>query len=359
MKNFDDKIPELIRKHLSGEATREELQFLLKWLKADAGHVVFFNQTCLAWENSADFSLKGYETELALSRLNKRILQYQNKPAKSIPVIRFGRVAAVMLMLVASSFFLYFFLVNNKKDNEMVQMFEAIAPPSQKSQIILSDGTKVWLNSGTVLKYSPDYGKQTRDVFLQGEAYFEVAKNPHKPFQVHASKLVIKALGTSFNVKCYDNEKTIETTLVEGSVKIFKNASAISRKYTPIILKPNEKAVFVKENEHMEVAILEKEKFVASSRTMSIPDLPSIEAVISWKNEELIFENETFEEMAMKLERWYNVKFILSDQTMKTERYSGAFTNDESLDKVLEIISKATPIRYEIKNKTVKIMPGR
>ena len=131
-------------------------------------------------------------------------------------------------------------------------MFETVVPHGSKTEMYLSDGTKVWLNAGTTLRYRTSYSKNKRDVFLDGEAYFDVKKDPEHPFIVHVGDIEVKAVGTSFNVKAYKNEKTVETTLVEGKVLVSKKNIT-----EPIIMLPNQKLTFVNNNKDFAYSLKE------------------------------------------------------------------------------------------------------
>ncbi|HEX3006263.1 MAG TPA: FecR family protein, partial [Bacteroidales bacterium] len=220
-----------IYSYLKGSASEQELISLLKWLKQSKENVSHFNHVCSIWENSQNTNELEIEAAIALHRLNDRIrldTEEENSEKESVIVIKkslLWKIAAIMVILIGLPSLLH--LLPEKTNNRQISKYvTAIAPKSQKSRLILPDGTKVWLNSGTTLKYRTDYGFKTRDIYLDGEAYFEVAKNRSRPFLVHAATIMVKALGTSFNVKCYPEENTIETTLVEGKVQIYNDENS-------------------------------------------------------------------------------------------------------------------------------------
>jgi transmembrane sensor len=354
---------EIIHKYLASTADKEDLISLLEWLKTNSNNVNYFNQLCNIWELSSNTDDQKIEAELALARLNKRINELDKfvKPAiahiQSEPGIwKFRFAAAVLIGIIAISCLTYIVYHNNLKSTDaLITNIEAIAPPSQKSQLILSDGTKVWLNSGTKLKYSSNYGIQNREVFLEGEAYFQVVKNPAKPFIVHASSIIVKALGTSFNVKCYASDTTIETTLVEGRVQVFKTKEGME-KPSKVFLNPNEKAVFTKRNEEIFIDRYETNKSPEKLTSKSLVNVnKTVQSDISWTEQRLVFENETFEDLTKRLERWYNINIHISDEKLKSNRYTGKFVNNESIEQVLQIIAKTTPMHYSIKDDNITI----
>jgi transmembrane sensor len=359
-----EQYTEIIHKYLNEAADKTELVSLLEWLQSNPENVKFFNQICAIWDQSNASKNDKIDTELALSKLNKKILNFNNvRTEKKIPSERHQitwlvKVAAVFVILIAASFFIKYILLPPKPNTANISYITAYAPPSQKSQLVLSDGTVVWLNSGTKIKYPENYGVKTREVYLEGEAFFQVAKNPAKPFLVHASAITIRAVGTSFNVKCYASDKTIETTLVEGQVQI---ASPVQNemKKEPVLLNPNEKAIFNKNNQKIQIASFEKltpsEAPEKKNSSPIIIEKKTILSEISWKDQRLTFENETFEDLAKRLERWYNINIKIIDSNLLSNRYTGKFVNNESIEQVLLVIGRTTPITYIINNDSVII----
>lgn len=351
----------IIHRYLDGVSEEAELLELLEWLKTNPENVNYFNQVCLVWEQSTGSVTDKIDTELALQHLNQKIEGFNKS---QIPLINHThkiswlRVAAVIIVLLGASALLKNLLIKSGETVPNPDYVVAYAPPSQKSQIILSDGTVVWLNSGTRIKYSTNYGQKTRDIYLEGEAFFKVARNPEKPFLVHASSVVVKALGTSFNVKCYANDKTIETTLIEGKVQVNKVLEG-SDANKSVRLEPNEKAVYNKEDKAIKITLFGKPERVLKNRDRKNVDVvyeqKTVQSEISWKEQRLIFENETFEDLAKRLERWYNVNIRINDSKLLKNRYTGKFVNDEPLEQVLRVIEKTTPISYTIDKENVTI----
>lgn len=229
------------------------------------------------------------------------------------------RIAAGIAILVSLSWLLHANL-------DFFSSYEEVATANgQRIFVNLPDGSKVWLNGGSSIKYSASLNdNEVRDVYLHGEAFFEVAKNPKRPFLVHASEMVIKVVGTSFNVRSYNEDETIETTLVEGKVLIDTKGDTPNKN---LVLAPNQKAVFTKESEEV---------------TLTNTDP---EAVVAWKSGTLVIENETFTDAARKIERWFGTEINIENGdncriSLKIE--------DESLADVLELMQLTTKIKYEI-----------
>ncbi len=198
-----------------------------------------------------------------------------------------------------------------------------------------------------------------REVILEGEAFFEVAKKDNKvPFFVKTSSIDIEVLGTSFNVMAYPDEETVETTVVEGSVNVVQKGTASSLGQN-VILKPNQKVTLIKKGSHIVLSEMEIDKPLTvkqkiqpestnttSKEQLLISSKVDIDLHTAWKEDRLMFESETFEKIALKLERWYDVKIHIQNEVLKNYRYTGNFAHKETIDQVLEVLSLTTPIKY-------------
>jgi len=223
-----------------------------------------------------------------------------------------------------------------------------------KTNLVLPDGTKVWLNAGSKLNYDKNYGNAIREVSLTGEAYFDVVKNPEKPFIIHASKIDIKVLGTAFNVKSYPGEKTIETSLIRGSIEItFKD-----RPSEKVILKPNEKLVVA--NDELPVAVAKKqsvrqsnEPIVAISH-LSYARRDSTIIETAWVQNKLFFQDESFRDLAAQMQRWYGVNIRFDESQRDTLHFTGSFEN-ESIQQALDALQLTARFNYDIKGNEITI----
>ena len=174
--------------------------------------------------------------------------------------------------------------------------------------------------------------------------------------------MTVKVLGTSFNIKSYPDENKIETTLVSGSVEIFETKQDQLNKISA--LKPNQQAIYDKDNgkvlikkfEDSQIKPLNQTKQI-SSQAPSTPKInPQVESIIIWKDQKLIFENETLEQMAQKLTRWYGKNVHIESEGLKGNRYSGKFIYNETIFQVLEVLSLTTDIKYYEKEHEIYIM---
>lgn len=223
----------------------------------------------------------------------------------------------------------------DKTTNES-KLNEVIIPFGKKSKLVLEDGTTVWLNAGSHFAFPQKFNKNKREVFLDGEAYFEVAKNTQKPFIISTSDINIEVLGTKFNVSAYSSDILSETVLLEGSVNIWDNRKFFTNK---VVMVPNQKATYNKTSKDIE---LKKE---------SEP-----EKYISWVEGWYQFTDQNLEEVLKKLERYYNIKFEY-DQSIKSKilPVSGKLDLKDSLNEVLVVLSKVAKFEYRISGNSVII----
>ncbi|MGB9746599.1 MAG: FecR family protein [Bacteroidales bacterium] len=231
---------------------------------------------------------------------------------------------------------------------------EVFVPEGQQAHMLLSDGSKVWLNAGTRLRFPAYFDNVKREVWLEGEAFFEVARNPERIFYVHTTDITIKVVGTSFNVKAYPDEEMIETTLLSGIVKIEPNDSK-NKTEKDIILKPNYKAIYYK-NKRTERIIEKTNNTVPSQvKTDKIVSLQvNAENDVSWKEGKLIFDNETLQVIAKKLERRYGVTITIADEKLKQYRYTGVLKKI-SIEQAIKALQLTAHFQYKITNNEIII----
>lgn len=224
-----------------------------------------------------------------------------------------------------------------------------------KSTILLPDGTQVRLNAGSKLTYDKQYGNGIREVTLTGEAYFDVVKNPEKPFVIHTSKIDIKVIGTEFNVKSYPGDKTTEASLIRGSIEVMIR----NRPSEKIILKPNEKIVVLNDTDSLTKNISAKNDKVKKDSRVQVTDItyvPKYDAVLetSWIENKLIFRDESFKELAIRMERWYGVKISFRDKSVEELRFTGIFEK-ETVNTALKALKISEHFNYNIQNDAIII----
>jgi transmembrane sensor len=256
---------------------------------------------------------------------------------------------------VAASFLLFWFLFRTNENSEVKPINNTVSTKAgDKASITLPDGSKVRLNGDSRITYE-DFRNKTREVYLSGEAFFEVAKDKTKPFIIHTRTITLKVLGTAFNVRSYDNEKETETSLVHGSVEV----TLRNRPDQKIYLKPGEKLLVknvpvdtslkyrkLKRNEDTPIAVLTTMHYYGN-------DSSSVET--SWTKNQLIFNDEPLDKIALNLERWFNVRVTIMNESLKKQKYTATIEEDDKLEDVLEALKLVEGLRYTLKNKEVII----
>lgn len=342
--------------YLSGELTSNDSAILNQWLEKDEHNKLLFDQFSDVWKASIHNKLsKQIDADKAWNDLQNQI-HIQDKKAKNIVWHEIIRIAAVFVIALFLGGLGYYFIDQKKGIITEPQYVEYVSPLGSRSIVKLADGSKVWLNAGSTLKYKNTYGVNNRDLQLTGEAFFEVAKNKEIPFIVKTSEIDVIAVGTKFNVKAYSEEKTIETTLIEGCVEL--KSSTVNLKEN-VFLKPNEMAVFTKKNQSLDLIANQQQNNIPVP-VIAKPKLEIIESVepkpiISWKDKRWVINNEKLGDLVVKLERRYDVHFIFDNDLLKEYAFRGTL-EDETLEQIMEAIRFSSPIKYIIDKKTVYIM---
>ncbi|HKI90110.1 MAG TPA: FecR family protein [Draconibacterium sp.] len=354
--NITEQEKRAIVNFLADQFSEKDIAVLNKWLENNEENKILFDELIDIWQVSLHKKIiEQINVQKAWDEISAKLKT--NKSQHKILWQEAIRIAAVFVFALFIGGLGYYLFSKKVDENSKMQFVEYVSPLGSRSFVKLSDGSKVWLNSGSTLKYQHSYGMKNRDLKLSGEAYFEVAKNKKLPFVVQTSEINITALGTKFNVKAYPEEKTIETTLIEGSVKLKSTTVNLNQN---ILLKPNEKAVFTKKNQALELITQHQNKNNKVLDTTTKPKLEIIESVepepiVSWKDKRWVIRNEKLGDLAVKLERRYDVNFIFDNDLLKEYSFGGTL-EDESLEQVMKAIQYSSPIKYIIDDKTVYIM---
>lgn len=218
------------------------------------------------------------------------------------------------------------------KQTEQIVYNTVKIPKGGEYQMTLADGTKVWLNSESEMRFPVHFTKDKREIFINGEAYFKVAHNKKKPFIARLDKGSIEVLGTEFNINAYNDEEDMVTTLIKGSVKFIS-----SNKKHNQILKPNQQIVYN-----------------SSQNDFSLRNV-DIRPFIAWKEGKFYFKSMELEKIMRQLERWYNFNVFYSNEELKTYKFRGVILKDMTLNNALKIIEETTDIRFKVKGETVTI----
>ncbi len=319
---------DLIIRYITGQADQFEEKLVHEWISQDESH----QRDLVRLKNAWVLSGLGQETDEArknqeIQAILKRIRTGQ-KRSISIPV--YLRNAAAVLLIAATSGIAGYFFSRVKLAPETYT--EIVVPRGERSKVILSDGTTVKLNGDSRLRFPSAFDGKTREVELEGEAYFNVAHNEKMPFVVKASDFQVEVLGTRFNVNCYSNEQDFTTFLESGRVKISSPENHIDN----IVLKPSES--------------LEFDRITGKYLKLTIPD----SRMTDWTKGILTVKGETIEELAKKLERRFNIRIVFGDDAVKKHTYTGSI-KDEELKTILDALQFASSLNYEITGNIVTL----
>jgi ferric-dicitrate binding protein FerR (iron transport regulator) len=319
----------LIAKYLSSQCSDIEELELLAWRKLSTENELLFEELRNEWNLiNADLQKPPVypNKEKVWSNIQQSIKTTVNTYTRSF-VIRIASMAAMIALVIGFSFS---YLLNDTKEAAVLSS-TFIAPNGQKSQLVLADGTKVWLNSGSSLTYSNKYGDKDRSVQLKGEAFFDVTKNPNLKFIVNTGSINVVVHGTAFNVKSYGVDPEVSVSLLRGKVDV---VSAIDN-MSLALLSPGERVVLDKKGMNFKV-----EKCDAS--------LDGI-----WRLEKLKFEGATISEVAQKLGKWYGIDIAVKD-TNRFQKYWFTVKSESLLD-ILKSMNGLHPIKYSISGDYVLI----
>ncbi len=324
-----ENIPwESISAYLKGEEGKVQMNNLREWLTESDENSIILKEIISTWQltrKTSDF----YEPnkELLWKKLVFRIGYRPEKKVFSISSLKYFVAAAVVVLVFITGVWMGKAITNI---NTAIVYTSVKAPSGSKSQIILPDSTTVWLNSGAEIRYPTSFEKKSRDVFISGECYFDVTKDPKRQFIVHCADFNIKVFGTSFNVRESKKHNQTEISLIEGKVQVLNTANSSLAMLTP------------------------GEQFIYAGKSGIVKKIDNIDALTAWKNNMLIFENSPFEDVIQSLESWYGVDFQVDSEILNKHNYTFK-VKTESLKEVLELISIITPIDYVIEGEYVNI----
>jgi transmembrane sensor len=358
----------LIAGYLKNELTDNETIELINWLRLSSSNKRYFDECCEIFVASKA-SLKNplYNFHEGFWKFKQKIkvtedLSVSSDKFRLIKII--ARYAAVIILAFSLGGLIFYNRVNKNITQADLKFSKINVPFGSRVNFTLSDGTEVTLNAGSSLKYDNFYGTKDRLVLLEGEGYFKVAKDSERPFTVKTSHINVVALGTEFNVRAYSDNKKIETTLVEGSLKIEK-ISDDPKEEEITVLKPNQKYTYFKDNSTNITETVKSEQVDANKpspveiqKTSATPFLVTenvnIEPIISWKENKWIFEQQCLSQIAVELERKFDVKIVFDSERLKTVRFTGTILA-EPIEQVLEVMSFSAPINYKLKGRVVTL----
>lgn len=317
---------QLFEKFIRKQASLDEIKLLIEWLKQED---LFEDWLDKEWnEASTDMDMK--LKQRLLNQIKEKTGQDKHVPLKRKnqnirKVFTYTlRIASAILLLLVSGWGVHHYTMDQMIMPDMVVSVEK----GQKANIVLPDGSNVWVNSDTRLSYGSRFNRKERVLFLKGEAYFEVARDEKRPFIVKTNDLAVEALGTSFNIKSYDEEDHISTILMSGKIRV-------STSQDHVLLNPSEKITYDKQTGVMTKTAVENPK-----------------EYVNWKYNTLTFHGETFENIVHTLERYYNTRIVFESESLKKYRFTGTPGNT-SLESILHIFSLTSPLSYEVRDSVI------
>lgn len=363
---------EIIFKYLSGNLDNAGKEELLKWINQDKANETYFskikNNWAIANQEIADKNDPGIN-------LNQEYIYFKHKSTKKEndkhlfvhnKIKNIWWAAAVIVLLIYGTY--TSIAIYNEKQN--IEYNTITTLKGEKSKLTLSDGTLIWLNSETTLIYPVNVKRKKVELSLSGEAFFDVAKNKKRQFIVKTSTIDITVTGTRFNVKSYKNDKTIETTLERGQIIITGNVGEKKIK-EPLILKPNEQACLIKETRTIEISKADQPniKYIdttpvhknqisgeVSEKTpkLLVQENVAPELYTSWKDGKLMFRSEPFEDLSLKMERWYDVEIYFKNEELKAKKFTGVFEK-ETIEQALKALSLSMHFNFTIERNKITI----
>ena len=311
---------QIVNKYLSGTTSETEVAIIFQWIEASPENRKEFIDYSKLWaltaRGNADTALAW---DVSLARRFKRQKFFNS-------YLQIAKYAAILLLVFGTGVAVQYFGWRPAKEKPVYQKSTSFSVPlGQMANIVLPDGTKVMLNSGSRITYPGSFSFGERLVSLNGEAYFDVAKDQKHPFVVLTSLLNFEVHGTAFNIEAYTNENSINTTLVEGSL------SAISKEDKELTrLVPSENLHFDGKTSKWTVTNVNTGLYT------------------SWKEGLMTFRNEKLKDIAKKIERWYNVEVVINNPKIGEEAYFGTIMKNKPIDQILEVLKLTSSLKYQI-----------
>jgi len=357
MENDNSDFEYLIAGFFANSLSKNEMNILFRWMDEDVSHCKEFGRFRSAWIMAGyESGKKGFDSRSGWLSIERRI-----KPGR---IMRFKQLApwwyaASLLICFALGATIAMYVPRSEQVplSTVAKSTTISVPLGSKSNIKLPDGSTVWLNAGSEIHYSSDFGLETRDLQLTGEAFFDVKSDSLKPFNVHTSGMTVKALGTRFNVKAYPDDPVMVATLEEGIIDVeFKSSSGGKTSSQSVKLKPKEQLVIQKTAkavatatptpDHVQKTVQEAATSLPAIKEVIITPNVKTELSTSWKDKKWIISDEPLALFAGNLERRYNLRIHFASEELKEYKFSGMFEN-ETVEQILTALSLAAPINYK------------
>ncbi|WP_302289584.1 FecR family protein [Alistipes finegoldii] len=322
---------EVLTAYLRGELNAAEAAAVEAWYDASAANRRLLGEIYyILYVNDRINDTVGIDVERSLRQFKRRMHAGRRISLRRI-TLRAAAAAAVAVILLAGG------VTTVSLSKRLAQPLTVITHLGERSQVVLPDGTKVWLNSASSVEYIAPFFSRERRVKMDGEAYFEVQHDAQAPFVVSTNGLDIKVLGTRFNIRNDDNDHRITTVLLEGAVKAYASGD----EKAAVRLRPSQQLVF-------------------DTRTgaMRLTDEPSADRSINWIDGRFCFEHDTFAEIVAELKRYYNVDIRFMDDALCSERFSGDFRVEDGIYHIMSVLQLTYKFTYKVVGNDIEIYPN-
>lgn len=323
---MENSINHILARILSAEASSEDILSLSEWLNDSEKNRGEFRQMKSYWDAEVAFNhsvAPVFSTDKLLREVEQQCKNQKNRQLwrSFVPL---AAAVALVLVLSALSFMQY--------RNDKVSAYYTLLTDERKSHFTMDDGTQIILNKNSRLTYTDAYGKKERSVKLEGEAFFEVAKDATKPFAVEMGEASITVLGTHFNVKADTDSDNITATLVEGSIR-FEGSKQ------NIVITPNQQLTFSRSTNNIDIKHVDTDTFTG------------------WKNGLLKYKSIPFTDLIAELEKTYKVEIKIENKqlTKPNVTVSGTFSSEQNIEQILKVITRSLPIKWSNSNGTYYI----
>ena len=344
--------------YLAGECTEEQRAEIEAWIEDDEEHQRLVQNLEQVWTAAASSgSLGDWDVDALWERLHARMEDYEQgrrstRPRKLSPAPAHEprrrqsararspwsatiRVAGILILITAAIIGIQQLVVEQPDEPAQMTMREIATEPGQRGQVTLSDGSQVHLNVASKITMPAQFAAEARELYLQGEAYFDVEPDENRPFIVHAGEAVIQVLGTSFNVHSYDEDVPVVVVVAEGKVAVNTDADPASEG----------------------VLLTQGQMAAVQDHALQKSETVDLDYYLAWRDRRLLFVDAGFEEVKRKLERWYDLEIQLADSSMALGALNATFT-DESMSEILNIVSLSLGLRHERQERHVIFYPA-
>lgn len=320
--HYEDKIG-LLQDFLSGKISDSQLRELFYWLNSEKGNLEYEKLFNEGWIKDND-TLESIDSVKLFSKIEAKIGEKQRSKKRHY-LIGLRNAAAIFILGLILPVIYYTTFISSKEKQQLVYYKESLSNEKVK-KVMLSDGTAVWLMSGSTINYPSSFnGDKTRNVEVNGEAFFEVAKDTKHPFIVDLGKVGLRVVGTSFYVMNYSDENRIEVVLKTGKVALYEGEYDPGKEF--VYMEPGQLAAYTRGKTGFSISPTYADKYT------------------SWTNGKLIFNDDPLDEVLKRLGRWYNVTIEIKDTTVSRFPFTTTIEN-ENLDQIIELLQYATPFKY-------------